>query len=164
MLFSTGFFSSGAVLDYGLGSRLRTMSRMGDLTINVRTYMGKHFQEILPINLVPAVNGHGHWPQILPQAPRLLRQGDAITGMVVNISRVVKNLRHSLAEKVPFLSFFPKWGLLEKNRGFRLAHFQKTKALEGPESLNRPVSTEWEKGGRWRQRGIWSGRNDRRGL
>jgi len=39
--------------------------------------------------------------------------------------------------------------------------------LEGPERvLNRPVSTEWKKGGRWRRRkgGIWSGRNDRRGL
>ena len=41
MLFSTGFLNSGALLGYGLGSRVRTMSRMGDLTINVRTHMGE---------------------------------------------------------------------------------------------------------------------------
>ena len=41
MLFPTGFFNSGALLGYGIGSRVRTMSRMGDLTINVRTYTGE---------------------------------------------------------------------------------------------------------------------------
>lgn len=41
MLFFTGFFNSGALLGYGLGSRVRTVSRMGDLTTNVRTYMGE---------------------------------------------------------------------------------------------------------------------------
>lgn len=41
MLFPTGFFNSGALLGYGLGSRVRTMSRTGDLMINVRTYTGE---------------------------------------------------------------------------------------------------------------------------
>ena len=42
-------------------------------------------------------------PKFCPKPPDC--SGEVtVTGMVVNISRVVKNLRSSLAEKVPFLS------------------------------------------------------------
>ena len=44
-------------------------------------------------------------PKFCPKPPNCSGKV-TITGMVVNISRVVKDLRRSLAEKVPFLSFF----------------------------------------------------------